>query len=103
MAGTWMSLVEGFGGKRIKGDTLILNPMIPENWKSYSFKIMFRNCLLEIVVTNEDVRITNLNGKQVALLLYGKEYSLAGGKMIKVKTMNYYLNKSYEKQTITNH
>ncbi len=103
MAGTWMSVVEGFGGKRIKGDKLVLNPMIPENWKSYSFKITFRNCLFAIVVTNEEVRITNGSGNEIALLLYGKEYNLAGSKEINVKTMNYYSNKSYEKQSITNH
>jgi len=103
MAGTWMSVVEGFGGKRIKGDKLVLNPMIPENWKSYSFKITFRNCLLEIVVTNDELRITNSSRKEIHLFIYGKDYKLEGGKEINVKTMNYYSNKSYEKETITNH
>ena len=42
MAGTWMSIVEGFGGMRIKNNTLHFTPQIPDEWASYSFKIIFR-------------------------------------------------------------
>lgn len=41
MAGTWMSIVEGYGGKRVYDKKLFLNPSIPADWKSYSFKIKF--------------------------------------------------------------
>ncbi len=33
MAGTWMSIVEGFGGMRIKNDILSFKPKIPKQWK----------------------------------------------------------------------
>jgi maltose phosphorylase len=45
MAGTWMS-VEGFGGMRVKNDTLNFSPKIPKQWKGYSFKINFRNQII---------------------------------------------------------
>ena len=48
MAGTWMSIVEGFGGMRIIDDKLSFTPRIPEKWKSYSFKINFRNRILKV-------------------------------------------------------
>ncbi len=50
MAGTWMSLVKGFGGMRIKNDRLLLNPIIPNQWQSYSFRILFRDRVLRITV-----------------------------------------------------
>ncbi|MBA7544340.1 Maltose phosphorylase [subsurface metagenome] len=90
MAGTWMSVVEGFGGKRIKNNRLVLNPMIPEKWKSYSFKINFRNSLIGIYVSNEKVQISNENEIATSLLIYGREYDLAGNAEITLPQMNYH-------------
>ncbi|KKL74889.1 hypothetical protein LCGC14_2060390 [marine sediment metagenome] len=50
MAGTWMSIVEGFGGMRIVDDKLSFTPRIPDQWKSYSFKINFRNRIVKVTV-----------------------------------------------------
>lgn len=50
MAGTWMSIVEGFGGMRIKDGTLSFTPKIPKQWEGYSFKVNFRNQILTINV-----------------------------------------------------
>ena len=50
MAGTWMSIVEGFGGMRIKNGQLNFSPKIPKQWKSYSFKINFRGKILKVSV-----------------------------------------------------
>ena len=41
MAGTWLSIVQGFGGMRNFNDQLSFDPKIPKNWKSYSFKIKY--------------------------------------------------------------
>ena len=35
MAGTWMSIVEGFGGMRVKNDALHFTPRIPRQWEGY--------------------------------------------------------------------
>src|SRR5690606_10087971 len=51
MAGTWMSIVEGFGGMRIVNDQLCFTPQIPEQWEAYSFKVNFRNKIVKIEVT----------------------------------------------------
>ncbi len=53
MAGTWMSIVEGFGGMRVLGDKLHFTPRIPKQWKSYSFKINFRHRILKVTVSPE--------------------------------------------------
>ncbi|WP_289037188.1 glycoside hydrolase family 65 protein [uncultured Zobellia sp.] len=76
MAGTWMSIVEGFGGMRVVDDKLSFEPKIPEQWQAYSFKINFRNRILKVTVKNgstefllngqEDMSI-RLNGERVVL------------------------------------
>jgi maltose phosphorylase len=53
MAGTWMSIVEGFGGMRVIDDKLSFFPRIPEQWNSYSFKINFRHRILKVEVSSE--------------------------------------------------
>ena len=53
MAGTWMSIVEGFGGMRVLEDKLCFTPRIPDQWKSYTFNINFRNRIIKVKVTKE--------------------------------------------------
>ena len=48
MAGTWMSIVEGFGGMRIKDGTLSFKPQIPKQWEAYSFKVNFRGQIIKV-------------------------------------------------------
>ena len=42
MAGTWLSIVEGFGGMRVKDGELHFCPRLPKHWESLTFKINFR-------------------------------------------------------------
>jgi maltose phosphorylase len=42
MAGTWMSIVQGFGGMRVENNELTFHPMLPKKWKGFSFKVLFR-------------------------------------------------------------
>ncbi|WP_026708242.1 glycoside hydrolase family 65 protein [Flavobacterium frigidarium] len=63
MAGTWMSIVEGFGGMRVKNDTLHFSPKIPKEWDGYSFKINFRNQILKVIINHNETQIT-LEGSQ---------------------------------------
>jgi maltose phosphorylase len=53
MAGTWMSIVEGFGGMRVLNDKLSFTPRIPKQWKSYCFKINFRKRILKVTVSHK--------------------------------------------------
>ncbi|MBC2579519.1 glycoside hydrolase family 65 protein [Clostridium sp. DJ247] len=78
MAGTWMSIVEGFGGMRVKDGKLTLNPFIPENWESFSFKVMFRGALLKVNIKKDKVVITNESEKNITLSVNGKDYTMVG-------------------------
>lgn len=77
MAGTWMSIVEGFGGMRIKNDMLSFEPRIPEEWEGYSFKINFRNKIVKVSVTQNDIHF-ELEGDQVlTILLNGEKHTIS--------------------------
>lgn len=76
MAGTWMSIVHGFGGMNVIDNTLSLNPFIPEAWNKYSFKLMFRDNLLKINIDKKAVNISLEKGTSLTLKVYGESYLL---------------------------
>jgi len=73
MAGTWMSVVEGFGGMRVRDGKLSFQPFLPGKWQSFSFHIGFRGTLLNIKVNKDGVQIKNLSGNETTVLVYDKE------------------------------
>jgi len=79
MAGTWMSIVEGFGGMRVVEDKLSFTPRIPEQWDGYSFKINFRHRILKVTVTKTEVKLV-LEGKEdMSLRVNGARVVLSPG------------------------
>jgi maltose phosphorylase len=77
MAGTWMSIVEGFGGMRVKNDQLHFSPKIPKEWRSYSFKVNFRNHILKVNVSHDRTEFTLDKGEALAVDLDGKTIKVA--------------------------
>jgi maltose phosphorylase len=84
MAGTWMSFVKGFGGMRIKNDKPYFAPYIPEEWESYSFKVNFRQVILQIFVSKNEISIHNLSEKSIQLTVFDKDYNLNAKSKISV-------------------
>lgn len=82
MAGTWMSIVEGFGGMRVKNDTLHFDPKIPKEWQGYSFKINFRNQILKVTVTQKQTSFSLEGEKQINVLVNGKEILVVPNSLI---------------------
>ncbi|WP_374174724.1 glycoside hydrolase family 65 protein [Flavobacterium tructae] len=71
MAGTWMSIVEGFGGMRVKNDQLHFSPKIPKEWNGYSFKINFRNQILKVAVNHNETTFTVDGDQDLTLVVNG--------------------------------
>jgi len=80
MAGTWMSVVEGFGGMRVRDDKLSFHPFLPAQWESFSFQVGFRGAMVKITVNKDGVTVGNLNDRDIALLIYGEEQVIKAGK-----------------------
>jgi len=85
MAGTWLSIVQGFGGMRIRNDKVCLNPIIPPAWESYSFIIRFRNNPLKVEVMKNSVSITNYSESVIPMELFGKAFEINPGKTNKTE------------------
>jgi maltose phosphorylase len=62
MAGTWMSIVEGFGGMRVRDNQLVFKPQKPEAWEELSFKVNFRSQILKVTI-NQDGNHFYLEGQ----------------------------------------
>lgn len=76
MAGTWMSLVKGFGGMKVLDDKLHFSPFIPDQWKSYSFRIEFRGHVIKVKVSKERTETILESGGALEVVLNGKKVLL---------------------------
>lgn len=85
MAGTWMSVVQGFGGMRVRKGELYLNPFTPQNWKSFSFKILFRGASLTVKTHKEGVNILNEGNEDCKINVYGENYTIRRNQEIQIK------------------
>ncbi len=84
MAGTWMSIVEGFGGMRVKNDTLHFEPRIPKEWKGYSFKINFRNQILKVEVLQNETKFSLEGNTEITVIVNGNEILVEPNNLVTV-------------------
>ena len=63
MSGSWMSIVNGFGGMRLYEGVLSFNPVLPSQWDSYRFKMVSHGQLVDIFVSRQEVVYTLLEGE----------------------------------------
>ena len=84
MAGTWMSIVEGFGGMRVKNNCLHFEPRIPKDWNGYSFKINFRNQILKVAVLQNETNFTLDGENPIAVFVNGKEFLVEPNSLVTV-------------------
>ena len=73
MAGTWMSMLFGFGGMRVNDDALEFAPVLPEKWNSYKFRILFKGRLIEVFVDKSGAKYSVIKGEPIAIKSYGEE------------------------------
>lgn len=69
MAGSWLSVVEGFGGMKIRDGKLHFKPMLPENWESMSFKVNFRGRVVKLSATHQGSQITVESGDPIEVVI----------------------------------
>jgi maltose phosphorylase len=84
MAGTWMSIVEGFGGMRVKDDMLHFTPRIPKEWNGYSFKINFRNQILKVAIHQNETKFVLEGNHEITVVVNGKEVLVEPNSLVTV-------------------
>lgn len=84
MAGTWMSIVEGFGGMRVKNDALHFEPRIPKDWNGYSFKINFRNQVLKVSVHQNETKFVLEGESPITVYVNGAAIAVEPNSLVTV-------------------
>ncbi|HEY9184063.1 MAG TPA: glycoside hydrolase family 65 protein [Salegentibacter sp.] len=84
MAGTWMSIVEGFGGMRVKEDQLEFSPRIPGQWEAYSFKVNFRDQTLKVTVSMDQTRFLLEGDSAIKIKVNGETIEVSPNQEISV-------------------
>lgn len=83
MAGTWMSIVEGFGGMRVVNDTLSFEPRIPKEWDAYSFKVNFRNQVVKVNVSQKGSTFEVEGNSTLSIILNGEALKISPSQPVK--------------------
>ncbi|RCX20635.1 alpha,alpha-trehalose phosphorylase [Fontibacillus phaseoli] len=85
MAGSWMSVVNGFGGLRLFGDGMLsFSPSLPPQWESCRFKVTNRGRLLEVCIGRDEVGYTLLEGEAFTIRHKGELLHLPPGKKVAI-------------------
>ncbi|WP_299521190.1 glycoside hydrolase family 65 protein [Winogradskyella sp.] len=84
MAGTWMSIVEGFGGMRIKDNLLSFEPKIPKQWEAYSFKVNFRHQIIKVNVCQGHTHFELEGDKDLQIMVNGKAILISPNNLVTV-------------------
>ncbi|NNM22686.1 MAG: hypothetical protein HKO54_03960, partial [Flavobacteriaceae bacterium] len=74
---TWMSIVEGFGGMRVRDGKLNFEPRIPKQWASYSFKINFRSRVLKVIVSGDETQFSLESGEPLEIIVNGRSQTIS--------------------------
>lgn len=76
MGGTYLAIVAGFAGLRIREDGLHFNTVIPSFWLSYSFKLFYRDSGIGVRIDHANAVLTLLGGESVPMHVNGQAYVL---------------------------
>lgn len=76
MTGSWLDIVQGFAGMRVRNGELHYAPFLPKKWDSYKFRQTFRGRILEVTVDKTGTKIELISGDPITIDLAGKKLNL---------------------------
>ncbi|MEG0640884.1 MAG: glycosyl hydrolase family 65 protein, partial [Clostridia bacterium] len=82
MAGTWLNIVQGFAGFRIKEGMPEFSVMLPPQWKGYRFHMLWQGKRLLVDVQESGVDFTLEQGDALTWLYRGEKRKLSRGETI---------------------
>lgn len=84
MGGTWLAIVFGFAGLRIKEEGISFFPTLPKKWDGYCFSIQFKGRKLQLKKTAKQTIVTLLEGDGLTLKMFNQPCRLEKGAPIKI-------------------
>ena len=84
MGGTWMAIVYGFAGLRIKEEYISLTPKLPEKWRSLKFKFLYKGAHIKVDVKKDKTEITVQCNEPINLKVNNILYEIVESKKIEI-------------------
>jgi trehalose/maltose hydrolase-like predicted phosphorylase len=80
----WQAAMLGFAGLDLRGDTLGIDPRLPPQWRSLSFRVCWRGRSVAIRVAGRSVQATLVEGKAMEIRIAATTRKLTAGAPIQV-------------------
>lgn len=71
LGGSWIAIVEGFGGISVKNNMLYIQNNLPKAWRRMTIRIKYKGCLLNIEYSQNDIRVKILSGNPINTVING--------------------------------
>ncbi|GKU27526.1 glycoside hydrolase family 65 protein [Clostridium folliculivorans] len=84
MGGTWMSIVYGFAGLRIKEDYISLSPKLPDIWNELSFGFSYKGNHIKVYMKKDKTVIVSEGNSLIVLKLNKTLYEITGDKKLEI-------------------
>jgi kojibiose phosphorylase len=71
--GVWLIIIEGFAGFSLTKNGLRFRPVLPESWKDLSFKLVINACLIEVMISKNEIKVQSdpTNEKEIEVEIAG--------------------------------
>src|SRR5215469_12002019 len=79
LGGVWQAIVLGFAGVDLKSDTLGLDPKLPPQWRSLSFRVCWKGRSVAIRIAGKTVLATLVEGEAMEIRIGGAMQELMAG------------------------
>jgi alpha,alpha-trehalose phosphorylase len=76
MGGSYMAIVYGFGGLRLKESGIWFSPMLPMNWNAYRFAVLYQGSRILVSINQQECVFLLEKGSPKSIFIYGEEYWL---------------------------
>jgi trehalose/maltose hydrolase-like predicted phosphorylase len=84
LGGMWQAVILGFAGLDLRGDTPRIDPRLPAQWNSLSFRACWRGRHIAIWASNTTVKATLVEGDAMEMRIAGVARPLTPGETLEV-------------------
>ncbi|MGC6767901.1 glycoside hydrolase family 65 protein [Enterococcus sp. LJL51] len=84
MGGTYLGLVFGFAGLRIRKDHLALNPRLPKKWHALHFTVNYQGSPIKVAAGKQEIILTTEGNEPKRIVVYDHEYTLTASQSLKI-------------------
>jgi trehalose/maltose hydrolase-like predicted phosphorylase len=89
LGGLWQAVILGFAGLDLMGDTLGINPRLPPEWRSLSFRVCWRGRSVAIRIAGSTVQATLAKGEETEMRIAAANLKLTPGATLQVSIYGY--------------